>query len=107
LTGVAEAQAQDMIRGGYFASTRPDGKTLGMRLSEAGYPWDDAAESIASVTPPAARAVSAWLGQENQCRTLLSPAYTEAGSAFDGRRNYWILTLARPLPAGSDAIRLK
>jgi uncharacterized protein YkwD len=107
LADVAMAQVQDMIRGGYFASTRPDGKTLGTRLSEAGYPWNDAAESIASASPPASRAVAAWLNQESQCRTLLSPAYTEAGSAFDGRRNYWVFTLARPLPAGPDAIRLK
>ncbi|MDR1360305.1 MAG: CAP domain-containing protein [Deltaproteobacteria bacterium] len=107
LTEVAEAQIQDMIRGGYFASTRPDGKTLGMRLSETGYAWDDAAESIASVSPPASRAVAAWLNQESQCRALLSPAYTEAGAAFDGRRNYWVFTLTRPLPEGSEAVRLK
>ncbi|MDR2077155.1 MAG: CAP domain-containing protein [Desulfovibrio sp.] len=107
LTAVAREQIEDMIRGGYFASTRPDGKTLGARLSEAGYSWDDAAESIASVSPPAARAVTAWLNQESQCRVLLSPAYTEAGAAFDGRRNYWVFTLTRPLPEGSDASRLK
>ncbi|MDR2161977.1 MAG: CAP domain-containing protein [Desulfovibrio sp.] len=106
LAEAAKDQADHMASAGYFASTRPDGATLGDRLTAAGYVWADVAELLAGAPPPAARVLDVWLGQENRCRILLSPDYTEAGYAFEERKKYWVLTLARPMPEEPGAIRL-
>ena len=107
LTAFAAAHAADMAAQGYFSSATPAGLSLGQRLTKAGYMWANVGESIAAVSPPASMALETWLFQEGQCAMLMSPDYTEAGAAFERGKNYWVLTLARPMQMEEGGVRLE
>lgn len=99
---VAAAHAADMLARGYFSPVSPDGRRAGNRLTEAGYTWAVLAENIASGTPSAEAALKNWLGNESQCRNMMNPDYTEAGTGEAG--GIRVLTLTAPLSGG--ALRL-
>jgi uncharacterized protein YkwD len=56
LVAAAQGHSQDMNDQGYFGHTSPQGVTLAMRLTAAGFPWTSYGESIAAgfATPEAA-----------------------------------------------------
>ena len=105
LVSVAQAQADDMAAKGYFSSTTPRGRTLGQRVTEAGFAWSFVAENIAAVSPPADNALRGWLTDPGQCRNLMSPNYTQAGTGHNTARNLWVLTLAAPAPSEALIVR--
>jgi uncharacterized protein YkwD len=93
-----------MAARGYLSSTTPDGRTMGRRVSDAGYIWGLLAENIASGSASAERTLQSWLANESQCANLLGQEYTEAGVGFDARGRFWVFTLATPMEQG--AIRM-
>lgn len=105
LVSVAQTQADDMAAKGYFSSTTPRGRTLGQRVTEAGFPWSFVAENIAAATPPAGNALRGWLANPGQCRNLMSADYTQAGTGYSAARNLWVLTLAAPAPSEALIVR--
>ena len=105
LVSAAQAQADDMAARGYFSSTTPRGRTLGQRVTEAGFAWSFVAENIAAVAPPADNALRGWLANPGQCRNLMSANYTQAGTGYNAARNLWVLTLAAPAPSEALIVR--
>lgn len=96
LAAAAQAQADAMAAGGYFSSTSPQGRTLGRRITEAGYAWTVVAENIARSEPPADEALQRWLAEPAQCRNLMGAEYVEAGVGRNAANNLWVFTLAAP-----------
>lgn len=105
LVSAAQTQADDMAAKGYFSSTTPRGRTLGQRVTEAGFAWSFVAENIAAVAPPADNALRGWLANPGQCRNLMSANYTQAGTGYNATRNLWVLTLAAPAPSEALIVR--
>ena len=105
LVSAAQTQADDMAARGYFSSTTPRGRTLGQRVTEAGFAWSFVAENIAAVAPPADNALRGWLANPGQCRNLMSADYTQAGTGYNPARNLWVLTLAAPAPSEALIVR--
>lgn len=95
----AAGHAADMRARGYFSPVTPEGRRAGNRLTDAGYAWAVLAENIASGVTAPEDALKNWLGNESQCRNIMSPDYTEAGAGRAG--DIRVLTLTAPLSGGA------
>lgn len=82
LHGVADAHAADMARHSYFSHSGRDGSGVAERASRTGYPWRAIGENIAAGQMQADAAVQGWLGSPGHCANIMSPAFTEMGTAF-------------------------
>ena len=86
LRSAALAHSSDMVRGGYFAHTAPDGDTFVDRILGAGYArrndrWT-LGENLAWGTNglETARAIhSAWMRSSGHRANILKPAYRQLG----------------------------
>ncbi|UUZ67871.1 CAP domain-containing protein [Polaromonas sp. P2-4] len=82
LHGIATDHAADMARYSYFSHTGRNGSSVDGRASRAGYPWRAIGENIAAGQMQADAAVQGWLNSPGHCANLMSPTYTEMGTAF-------------------------
>ena len=101
LTNAAYGHSRDMADNNYFSHTSLDGRTLGMRVSAAGYSWSSVGENIAAGYGTVQQTMDAWMASEGHCANLMAPGFTQFGMAC--ARNsastygtYWTLDLARP-----------
>jgi len=82
LQSVASGHAAEMARYNYFSHTGRDGSTVDSRATEAGYPWRNIGENIAAGQTTADAAVQGWIKSPGHCANIMSPAYSEMGTAF-------------------------
>lgn len=101
LTAAAYAHSRDMADNDYFSHTSLDGRTLGTRVSAAGYAWTSVGENIAAGYATVQQSVDAWMASDGHCANLMNSRFTEFGlaCAHNGASTYgtyWTLVLARP-----------
>jgi uncharacterized protein YkwD len=95
LQTVAAAHAADMARQNYFDHVGRDGSHVEDRASSSGYRWRRIGENIAAAHTRAETAMQDWLGSAEHCANVMSPDYTEMGSAFAVNNSssagiYWV-----------------
>lgn len=101
LMRAAELQAGQMARAGKMEHELPGSAypTLASRLSAVQYQMLAAGENIGLGFSSPAAALAAWMKSAGHRANILSPRYTEMGSAMsaapDGRR-YWVQVFGRP-----------
>jgi uncharacterized protein YkwD len=92
----AAGHSEDMAVNNYFAHTSPSGRTLGMRLQDAGCPYRIAGENIAFNYRSIADVMAAWIASPGHCANIMERAFREVGVACvrngDGEP-YWTMDL--------------
>ncbi len=101
LTSAAYGHSRDMADNNYFDHTSLDGRTLGTRVSAAGYAWSSVGENIAAGYGSVQAVVDGWMASDGHCANLMNPGFTQYGLACARNdastyRLYWTLNLARP-----------
>lgn len=86
----------------FFDHEGMDGSTEGSRVTDAGYSWRAVGENIAAGQPTVAEVMQGWLDSPGHCSNIMSPAFTEFGSASQTSSSsdfsiYWTQNFARPL----------
>ena len=105
LTAAAQAHSAGMAARGSLGSEGADGLSVHQRVTAGGYAYLTVGEHLVSGPRDPAEFVEYCLSGEQSRRTVLDPAFTEAGMAYvpDSRSGtlYWTVLWARPLtPAG-------
>lgn len=101
LATAAYGHSLDMATQNYFSHTSLDGRTLGTRVTDAGYAWSTVGENIAAGYPTLQRVIDGWMASEGHCANLMSASYTEVGLACARNASstygiYWTQNLGRP-----------
>jgi uncharacterized protein YkwD len=99
LAQAAAGHTIDMAQNGYFDHTGLDGRTLGQRVTDAGYGWSAVAENIARGQTDIAAALASWVASDGHCANLMGAAYRHVALACTrdaGGRRLWTLDLAAP-----------
>ena len=100
-TNAAYDHSRDMADNNYFSHTSRDGRTLGTRVTAAGYSWSGVGENIAAGYGSVQQTVDAWMASDGHCANLMNASFTQYGLACARNdastyRTYWTLDLARP-----------
>ncbi|HWR58948.1 MAG TPA: CAP domain-containing protein [Thermodesulfovibrionales bacterium] len=87
-----------MARTGSLCHTDYYGGKPGDSVARLGYKWSAYGENVAEGYRTPEETVNGWLKSPEHCRTIMDPAFKEAGSCNTrGQRNiYWTLILAAP-----------
>lgn len=98
LQAIAATHAADMAHHDYFDHAGRDGSQVEERASKGGYRWRAIGENIAAGHTQAEAAMQDWLGSPEHCANVMSPDYTEMGSAFAVNNSskagiYWVKVL--------------
>ena len=102
LTVAAEGHSQDMAANNYFSHTSADGRTLGDRVSAAGYAWSALGENIAAGYVGVNAVMDGWIASPGHCANLMNAGFAEVGvvcvpgTAGDTYSTYWTMDLGRP-----------
>lgn len=101
LQAAASAHASDLASLGTSSHRGSDGREVGQRLRDAGYPWRLVGENIATGQPSSGSVVQAWLDSPPHCANLMHPGYRHMGVAFvvdpeHQRRIYWVQKFGAP-----------
>lgn len=83
---------------------------LSQRLDKAGYQNFAAAENLGAGYADLTAAFRGWQGSDGHNKNLLNPHVTRVGIARTNRntgtwRNFWVMTLARPISDGRVVLR--
>lgn len=81
LDQAAELKANDMIANGYFNHTSPSGVTPWYWFSQTGYAYKYAGENLAIGFYDSAEVYDAWLNSPSHKENMISPYYSEVGTA--------------------------
>ena len=99
----ARKHSEDLARNdGAKGHVGSDGSRVAGRIEREGYRWIEAGEIIAwgeNFTMGPEEAVVSWLNSPAHCRTLMNPAFTEAGVGRAG--GHWTAAFATPRPEDS------
>lgn len=101
LARAAYDHSRDMADNNYFSHTSLDGRTLGTRVTAAGYAWSSVGENIAAGYSTVQQTVDAWMASDGHCANLMNARFTHYGLACARNdastyRTYWTLDLGRP-----------
>ncbi len=81
LQEVAKFKLEDMLKGGYFAHTSPEGKTPWDWFNKAGYNYKLAGENLAMDFVFSRDVVDAWMNSESHRKNILYKDFKEIGVA--------------------------
>ena len=104
LDHIALSHATDMAEHHYFDHQDRAHHSPAERVRAAGYRESLVGENIAYGPDSAEAVVRGWLASPGHCENLMTPGFTEMGSAFatatseDRPALYWVQLLAKPLP---------
>jgi len=100
LDNAASGHARYLVKIGRLDHKGPGSETLADRLVRAGYDYRHAGENLASGTASSSTVLHLWLDSEGHRRTLMEPAYNQAGLSRMGKGNstYWVLVLGVQQP---------
>lgn len=102
LTTASSAHSADMAALNYFSHTSADGRTLGTRVTAAGYAWSRLGENIAAGYAGIDSVMNGWVDSDGHCANLMSPNFTQVGLACvpgtstSTYNTYWTMDLGRP-----------
>jgi uncharacterized protein YkwD len=101
LTDAAYGHSRDMADNNYFSHTSLDGRTLGQRVTAAGYSWSALGENIAGGPSTVQQVVDGWMASDGHCANIMNANFTEIGVACASNASsqwgrYWTMDLARP-----------
>jgi uncharacterized protein YkwD len=99
LEAAALGHSTDMATNNFFSHTGSDGSTLGQRVTRAGYTWTAVGENIAAGQADEAAAMSSWIASPGHCSNIMSPNYTQMGSALargGSYGTYWTQDFGHP-----------
>lgn len=94
----ALAHSQDMASQNYFSHDSLDGRTMGVRIKNAGYQYSYAGENIAAGQVTVQEVMDAWTTSSGHCKNMLNPNYKEIGVACVNNSKstydfYWTMDL--------------
>lgn len=97
----ADSHSQDMSSNNFFDHTGSDGLNVDMRILAAGYTAIAWGENISAGHNNSRDVVNSWLNSPGHCANIMTPAFTEIGSACAGNISadygtYWTLVFAAP-----------
>ena len=101
LTTASSAHSADMAALNYFSHTSADGRTLGTRVTAAGYAWSQLGENIAAGYAGIDSVMNGWIDSDGHCANLMSANFAEVGLACvpgtstSSYNTYWTMDLAR------------
>ncbi len=104
LNRAAQAHADDMAARDFFSHVTPDGKTVGDRVTRAGYPWRTVLENLAAGQDAPSDVVEGWIGSPPHRQAMLARDIDDAGIGYsflarDGgqtrQHHYWTLEMGR------------
>jgi len=89
----AIGHAMDMANKNYFSHTSLDGRTMGDRISAAGFTYTGyksfiIGENIAQGQLSIAEVMQGWFKSTGHCRNLMNPGFREVGIAL--YNSYWV-----------------
>lgn len=98
LTVAAQAKANDMAAGGYFAHVSPDGKNSWYWFRQAGYTFTYAGENLAVDFSDSGDVERAWMNSPTHRRNILDANFTEIGIAtaqgvYKGRNTTFVVQM--------------
>ncbi len=102
LSSAASAHSADMAALNYFSHTSADGRTLGSRVTAAGYSWSRLGENIAAGYAGIDSVMSGWVASDGHCANLMSANFTQVGLACvpgtsaSSYNTYWTMDLGKP-----------
>lgn len=82
LAAAAQKHSQDMALRDFYGHNSPDGRTLGDRVKEAGYPFSFVGENIYASPATPEEAVAGWMKSEGHRRNILNRDYKEIGVGY-------------------------
>ncbi|WP_129716694.1 CAP domain-containing protein [Pedobacter sp. SYP-B3415] len=94
LASAALNHSKDMLRNNFFDHTSADGRTLGTRITQAGYVWSAVGENIALGQRNETEVFNSWLNSEGHCKNMMSAKFKEMGAGRAG--NYWTQDFGSP-----------
>jgi uncharacterized protein YkwD len=96
----ALGHSQDMAQQNYFSHTSLDGRSVGTRISQAGYTWHTYGENIAAgyTTPEAV--VEGWMNSSGHRANILRSSFCDIGVGYayassSSYRRYWTQNFGR------------
>lgn len=97
----ARMHAQDMAAHNFLGHEGSDGSMPAERATQAGYSWSSVAENVAAGQRTAEEVVDTWLSSPGHCANLMSPLYSESGTARATNPDsehvvYWVQVFAAP-----------
>ena len=95
LTAAARDHSRDMADNDYFSHTSPDGRTVGDRVTDAGYIWSRVAENIARGHTSPEAVVLGWMNSEGHRRNILSADFCDLGVGYVSTGRYWTQKFGR------------
>ncbi len=81
LVAAAQAKADDMAKGGYFAHVSPDGKNSWTWFKDAGYQFSYAGENLAVDFSDSEDVERAWMNSPTHRANIMNGKFTEIGIA--------------------------
>lgn len=79
LDTAAQAHSEDMAKRDYFDHKAPDGRDVGDRVRQAGYPWRIVSENISAGLSNPVSVVNFWMTSPRHRDNMLDPDVTDIG----------------------------
>jgi uncharacterized protein YkwD len=95
LTAAARAHSRDMSDNNYFSHTSQDGRTVGQRITVAGYSWNRCGENIARGYSSPEAVMLGWMNSDGHRSNILSADYCDLGVGYFSSGRYWTQNFGR------------
>jgi len=103
LFSAAQVHSQDMVSNSFMGHTGSDGKNVGQRVTDQGYPWTFVGENIAAGQTTTQSVLDDWMSSTSgHCENIMSANARNLGAACLVKPNdaqnygtYWTLVLAK------------
>ena len=100
LLTAAKGHSLDMAQKNYFSHISQDGRSLGQRITAAGYNWSNVGENIAAGQTSVEQVMNSWIKSPGHCQNLMNPNFRDVAVACMRNdaadyRLYWTMNLGR------------
>lgn len=100
LFDAAVGHSADMATQNYFSHTSLDGRSVGQRISAAGYSWTAYGENIAAGQSSASSVMAGWMASAGHCSNIMNSNFTGVAVACVSNSSstynrYWTMDLGR------------
>jgi hypothetical protein len=95
LASAARDHSRDMSDNNYFSHTSKDGRTVGQRITAAGYTWNRCGENIARGYSSPEAVMLGWMNSEGHRSNILSIDYCDLGVGYAPTGRYWTQNFGR------------